>query len=451
MNPLKIGISGVRGIVGETFTPHLVVEFTSAFATYAGGGTVYVCEDARPSGRMVSSAVISSLIACGCAPVDLGVCPVPRMQYMISRSPEAAGGIAISAGHNSEDWNALRFIRPDGLYFNALQAEELLDVYHQGEFVKAGWDELELLSAGDGCRSGHLEAILSAVDAGAIRRAKFNIAADTCNGACSYAAAELLDELGCRTAILNDEPHEPFPYDPEPGTAGMGQLKTVVEATGFDAGFMFDTAGERLALVTDRAEPMNEEFTISLCTALKLERRRGIVVTNVSTTRALEDLAAKKKSTVLRTPVGMAFVSEAAARQGAVIAGEGSGGVIIPEVQWTGDALATMAFILDGLARKGERLSVLADSLPSYVMKKKRIPLDYTSIYRVIRKVRSQAKKLGGAAVLDLSDGIKVEWKSSWLHVRPSNTESLIRVIAEARSGRRADELLEMAAEWVSG
>ena len=448
MKPLKIGITGVRGIVGETFTPELAVRLASAFATYMGEGRICLCEDARPSGKMVRSAVISALIASGCEPVDLGICPAPAMQFEIRHSG-AAGGIVISAGHNPEEWNALRFVRSDGMYFNELQGEEILDIYHQGEFHKADWESLKPLRTDRNAKKRHIDAVLAAVDTKRIKKAGLRVALDTCNGACCREAKALLDALGCSRAALNDDPGEPFPHDPEPNEYNMRPLAAVVAATGFDAGFMFDTAGERLALVADGGRPLSEEQTIALCADFALEKHRGPIVTNVCTTRALDDLAKKYKVKIIRTSVGQGYVAETAMKFGAAAAGEGSGGVVVPRVHYAFDALATMAFVLDGLARRKSSLSAAAAALPKYFMLKDKVELDYTAIYRVIRKARRFLRKTSGATRLDMTDGMKMEWDSSWLHIRPSNTESMVRIIAEARTERRARELLETGREII--
>ncbi|MFA6450230.1 MAG: phosphoglucosamine mutase, partial [bacterium] len=434
MNALKIGISGVRGVVGETFTPHLVVQFTEAFATYAGRGEVYVCDDARPSGGMVRGAVIAGLLGAGCSPIDLEICPVPALQFAVARS-RAAGGIAVSAGHNPEDWNALKFIRTDGIYLNANQSDELLDIYHSGEFDKAKWNEIKPLKRQTNAARNHIKAILASVDVARIRKAKFRVAVDASNGACSKPAAELLDALGCPAAAINDEPGEPFPHDPEPNQANMRSLRALSRAIGCDAGFMLDTAGERLGIVTDAGESLPEDHTLAICVAAQLERKPGLVVTNLSTSRVIDDIARAYRSQVVRTPIGQAYVAEAAMKRRAVIAGEGSGGVILPRVHYANDGLAAIAFILDHLARRKTRLSKIAASLPEYTTIKKNIPLDYTELFKAVQHARRAVETDIKKAALDLSDGIKIDWRDSWLHIRPSNTEAMIRLIAEARDG----------------
>lgn len=448
MNPLKISITGVRGIVGDSFTPHLVVQFTQAFGTYLGGGRVCVCDDARGSAAMVRAAVLSGLAAVGCEPVDFGVCPTPAMQYAVGRG-RAGGGIAVSAGHNSEDWNALRFIRGDGMYLNAIQSDSLLDVYHAAAFSRAAWDSIPAVRTERTPFAAHLRAIRGSIDVARIKKRRFRVAVDTCNGACSTAAAQLLESLGCRVTTIHNEPGRPFPHDPEPAPRNMQTLQDVAAATDSHIGFMTDTAGERLGLVTESGEALSEETTLPLCVMLQMETQPGVVAANLSTTRAIDDLTRHAGGRVVRTLIGQAHVAEAALKHHAVIAGEGSGGVIIPAVHNNADALATMAFILHHLARRRAKLSTLVAQIPKYHIRKIKIPMDFTRIYSAIRKARAEAKERFKKARFTLDDGVKVEWPDAWLHVRPSNTESLIRIIAEAKTQSRAEKLLAAGAELI--
>ncbi|HEV2664838.1 MAG TPA: phosphoglucosamine mutase, partial [Blastocatellia bacterium] len=215
MKPLKIGITGVRGIVGETFTPEVAIAFAQAVGTYLGGGRVLVCRDTRPSGTMVRSAVMAGLLATGCEAIDLGVCPTPTMQLAVKHL-NAAGGVSITAGHNPLPWNALKFVRGDGLYLNTRQAEELLDIFHQGEFEKAKWNEIQTHIETHDAIERHIEVLKSAFDVEAVRRRKLTVAVDCCNGACSVLSPRWLAELGCAVLAINDDVAAPFPHDPEP-------------------------------------------------------------------------------------------------------------------------------------------------------------------------------------------------------------------------------------------
>jgi phosphomannomutase len=445
MKPLKIGISGVRGIVGETFTPELAVEFAQAFGTYFEGGRILVCRDTRASGPMVRAAVIAGLLSSGCNVIDLGICPTPTMQLAIKHF-NAAGGISITAGHNPAPWNALKFVRGDGLYLNTMQAEELLDILHQGEFAKARWDEIQTRVETRDAIENHIETLKQVFDVGAVRARKLTVAVDCCNGACSVLSPRWLEELSCRVLAINDELNSPFPHSPEPKRETMAQLRAVVKAGQADIGFAHDADGERIGIVTETGEALSEELTLAIATKIKLSQTPGTVVTHLSTTRAIETIAARYNSTVIRTPVGQPYISEAMIEHNAVLGGEGNGAVAIPEVQATNDAAAAIGLILEHLAKTGKRISELAAGLPRFTMLKHYIPVAPNLLFSVLNEVRSEAET-AGAADVDLSDGIKLSWPDGWLHIRASNTESMIRVIAEAESSLRAEELLAWAVD----
>ncbi|MEW6203262.1 MAG: phosphoglucosamine mutase [bacterium] len=443
MNPLKISVTGVRGIVGETFTPHLVVQFSQAFATYIGSGSVAVCRDTRPSGKMVCSAVLSGLLASGLKAIDLGVCPIPTMEYFIYHT-DTAGGIAVSAGHNPLNWNALKFIRSDGIYLNEREGEELLDIYHSGQFLMAPWNRIHKVHTNTNSAELHLNGISSSVDVPKIRNARLKVAVDVSGGACGAMVERMLNTFGCDAILLNAEPGKKVPYYPEPTRDNMSLLETVVSASEADVGFMLDTGGERLGIVTDEGEAMPEDFTLALCAFIALRRQPGTVVTNISTTHALEAVARRLGATVHRTPIGQSYVSEAAKKMGAIIAGEGSGGVVVPTVQYAQDSLAAIALILDFLAGERKPLSAIHRTLPRLIMKKMNIEMDFTTLFTTLERARSRAESEIRGAELNHIDGIKIEWKDAWLHIRASNTESLIRIIAEGKDEDRVNELLTL-------
>ena len=442
MNSLKIGISGVRGLVGETFTPELVVGFAQAFGTYLDSGRILVCRDARPSGPMVRSAVLGGLLASGCEVIDLGVCPTPSLQLAVRRLG-ADGGISITAGHNPEPWNALKFVRADGLYLNSLQADELLDIFHQGEFAKATWENIRSVVEERDAIAHHLEALARAFDVEAIKARRLTVAVDCCNSSCSYLSPRWLAELGCEVLAVNDDPSAPFPHAPEPTRRTMAQLRSVVKAGRADIGFAHDADGERLGIVTESGEILGEEATLPLCAEIELRRESGAVVTNVSTSGAVERIAARHGATVIRTPVGQAFISEAMSENRAVIGGEGSGGVIVPRVQLTHDSAAAVGLILEHMALTGVKISELAATLPRLSMLKHDVEVEPNRIYSVLQRVYEELEREG--MPFDQTDGLKVQRPDGWVHVRVSNTESKIRVIAESDTDARAEELLDWA------
>jgi phosphoglucosamine mutase len=442
MKPLKIGITGVRGIVGETFTPELAVGFAQAFATYLDQGRILICRDTRSSGPMVQAAVTAGLLAAGCEVIDLGICPTPSLQLAVT-DLKADGGIAITAGHNPSPWNALKFVRGDGLYLNSNQAEELLDVFHQGEFAKVGWNEIETSVQQHDAIPLHVAKLKETFSISAVKSRKLTVAVDCCNGACSRMIPNFLEELGCTVLALNDDPAAPFPHEPEPRPETMAQLRAVVKAGRADIGFAHDADGERLGIVTDTGEALSEETTLALASEIRLKQKSGIVVANISTTGAIEQIAERYGGSVIRTPVGQSYISEAMIESGAVLGGEGSGGVTVPEVQLTHDSAAATGLILESLAKSGERVSRLVEQLPRLAMLKRNLPVEPNKLYTILQNFRAAVEKDG--LTLDQTDGIKVVLPQGWVHVRASNTESLIRIIVEGAELSDARSLFEWA------
>ncbi|MBM3472451.1 MAG: phosphoglucosamine mutase [Armatimonadetes bacterium] len=444
MASLKISITGVRGIVGETLDPRLLTNFAQAFGTLVGPATVLISRDTRPSGPMVTSCVAAGLLATGCRVVELGVCPTPAMQWAV-KSTEAGGGIAVTAGHNALEWNALKFVRQDGLYLNANQGEELLNILHQGEFHKAPYREV--------CPAVETEALLPQeharvlrrhIDAKAIRKAAFTVAVDCCNGACSGFTPGFLGSLGCRVVPINTDTDQPFPHEPAPGPKNLGQLRALVAAAKADVGFAQDADGDRLGVVTEKGEAPGDELTLCLATEAVLSRGDpGPVVTNVSTTHAVDEVAERHGREVIRTRVGQSFVAEAALSNEAAVAGEGSGGVMFPRINCAHDSLATLAHVLELMAHVGRPLSSIVAELPSIHMVKLTIPCPPAKVSAVVEQIREEAEQgvFGGA--IDLEDGVKIIDEGMWVHVRASITEPIIRVISEGPTQQAANDLAE--------
>jgi phosphomannomutase len=442
MKPLKIGITGVRGIVGDTFTPEVAIGFAQAFGTYLDNGRILVCRDTRASGPMVRAAVVAGLLATGCEVIDLGVCPTPSLQLAVTWL-KADGGIAITAGHNPSQWNALKFVRGDGLYLNSMQAEELLDIFHQGEFAKATWDKIEPAIHHRDAIEHHVELLKDAFDVEAIRPRRLKVAVDCCNGACSRLIPRWLQELGCEVLAINDDPSATFPHPPEPKPETMAQLSAVVKAGHAEIGFAHDADGERLGIVTELGQPLSEELTLALATRIRLEQNAGTVVTNVSTTSAIDQIAARHGGTVVRTQVGQTYISEGMIEHGAILGGEGSGGVTVPELHLTHDSAAAVGLILEGLARMGKPVSEVVQELPRLTMLKHNVPVEPNRLYSVLQNFRLAIEH--EQLTHDLTDGIRVVLPQGWIHVRASNTESMIRVIVEAEEATSAHNLLD----WV--
>ncbi len=395
---------------------------------------------------MVQAAVCSGLLAAGCEVIDAGICPTPSMQLAVEQF-NAQGGIAITAGHNPSQWNALKFVRSDGLYLNAIQAEELLDIFHQGEFLKTTWDKINTEILHENAIEPHIQVLRKSFDVNLIRSKKLIVAVDCCNGSCALLIPRWLEALGCEVLAVNDDPSAPFPHAPEPTPNTMAQLRAVVRAGHANVGFAHDADGERLGIVTENGEPLSEELTLPLTALVRLQKSIGPIVTNVSTGTRIDRVAAKYGASVIRTPVGQSFISESIIESGAILGGEGSGGISVPEVHATHDSAAAIGLILEHLARSGETISDLAHQLPQLTMLKHNIPVEPNRLYSVLQNFRMVVETED--IEYELIDGVKVFFSDGWIHVRASNTESIIRIIVEADDSTRAQELIDWARDRV--
>jgi phosphomannomutase len=432
ISSLKISISGVRGIIGDSLTPQLAGALAQAFGTYVGGGPVIVGRDARPSGRMILQAVISGLLSSGCQPVDVGICPIPSFLFL-AKDSRSSGGIAVTASHNPKEWNGLKFISRDGLYLTPHQVEEFLDIYHQGDFTYAGPDRLKILRSEPQPVEPHLKKLLGYFKADLIRRKKFKVALDCGNGAGAILAPRLLQELGCETVVINAVPDGSFAHQSEPLPENIREICRTVVKSRADIGFVQDADADRLAIVNDKGRPLGEELTLALAAQYVLGKKKGSVVCNLSTTRAIDDIAAARKAPVFRTKIGEINVVEKvlSAEPAAVIAGEGNGGVILPEIHPCRDSFTGMGLILEYLAASGRTISALQKRVPRYVMIKDKIEGSAEQGYRLVSLLK---KRYEGQGKLSLLDGLKIDFPDHWIHVRPSNTEPIIRIISEART-----------------
>ena len=328
---LKISVSGVRGVVGETLTPRLLARFAQAFGTYVGQGKVLVGRDTRPSGQMVTDAVFAGLLATGCTPVDVGVAPIPAIQYRLSRREDVRGGIAVTASHNPAEWNALKLLSHAGLFLNTMQANELLDIYNQGAFSLVSGEEVPSPDAFDEeAVEAHLDAVLEQVDVRAIRAAKLRVAVDCVNGAGAVATPTLLRRLGCQVSPLGCSPSGLFHRPPEPLPEHLGALRRLVTEREVPVGFAQDADADRLAVVDSAGRALSGDVMLALLVDMVLRRGRGPVVVNLSTSSLIDVVAARHGAEVIRSPVGEANVVEAMLEHDAVVGGEGSGGLIYP-------------------------------------------------------------------------------------------------------------------------
>lgn len=446
---LKIGVSGIRGVVGEFLTPLLACAFAQAFGTYVGAGRVVVGRDTRSSGPMLQRAVHCGLMAAGCEAIDVGVLPTPTIQ-MYTAATRARGGLAITASHNPPEYNALKLFNGEGLFFNHYERSELLDIYHQSDFRQAENGAMRPLRTETGAPARmHLERVLKHVNVERIRARHFRVALDSVNGAGSVMSPGFLTEsLGCDLSAISIDPAKPFPRVAEPRPDTLGDLAGLVRSSGSEIGFAQDPDGDRLAVVDERGEVLDNDDVLALAIQAALERRPGNVVVNLTTSSAIDDVVAARGGRVYRTPVGEANVVETMRAVNAVIGGEGAnGGIIFPAVHLCRDSYLGMAFLLDRMAETGCSISELAAQLPQYSRKLGKAAFEHGKLGPLMQAL----EELFPNARLDRSDGLKLAWDDRWIHVRASNTEPILRIAAEARTGEAVEELYGQVTALLGG
>ncbi|HYG77952.1 MAG TPA: phosphoglucosamine mutase [Planctomycetota bacterium] len=440
MNDLMISISGVRGIVGRSLTPGLLVRLGEAFGTYMRSGKVVVGRDTRVSGEMVKCAVFSGLLSTGCSIVDVGVVATPTATLMIEEL-KADGGVVISASHNPVEWNALKFFRSDGVYLNADEGRDLLNLYYSGDFLRKPWDALKTIEVVSDAEAHHVDKVLSILDVPLIRSRKFRVALDCCNGAGVGVSLRLLRALGCSVEPIHCTPDGLFPHTPEPNFINLQDLCRFTRERNADLGFATDPDADRIAVVSEKGDFLGEELSLALATQYVLSRtkdRSRPVVINMSTSRVTEDIARQAGCQVIRTAVGEVNVAERMEEANAIIGGEGNGGVIDPRIHYGRDAIVGMGLILELMARTGSSCSQLAGALPQYAMLKTKIDCPAAQSREVIRRLKAEAQ----SARANLEDGLRLDWDDRWVHLRASNTEPVMRIIAEARTPEAAQALV---------
>jgi phosphomannomutase len=444
---LMVSVSGIRGRVGEALTPEIVASYAAAFGVWAlrvnPGRPVVVGRDSRVSGPMFHRVAIGALQSVGANVIDIGLTTTPTCQLAVE-DQHAAGGIMLSASHNPIEWNALKFIGPTGLFLEASEGTEMRAIVERG-IPRAKWDALGAVDMDGGAVGRHLEHILKIpyLDVAKIKGRRFHVALDCVRGAGAVIVPALLEQLGCRVTAIHLEPDGRFPHAPEPVAENLGELEKLVRDSHADLGVAVDPDVDRLALVSEVGKAIGEDYTLALAAMLVLRHRRGPVVTNLSTSLVVEDAVTRGGSTLTRAPVGEVNVAVRMRELNAVVGGEGNGGVILPEVHLGRDAPLGIALILQLLTETGKPLSAVAAELPRYAIVKDKLErpkASLESVYSSLRKVFSDAR-------VDTQDGLRLAWKDRWLHVRPSGTEPIVRVIAEAPTEQEARQLVQRARE----
>jgi phosphomannomutase len=446
---LKIGVSGIRGVVGEFLTPSLACAFAQAFGTYVGQGRVVVGRDTRLSGEMLQHAVTCGLLAAGCDVLDVGVLPTPTIQIHVGAT-RARGGIALTASHNPEEYNALKLFNAQGLFFNHYERSELLDLYHQSDFRQASNEQIR------GVRSDyttpadlHIKRVFEHVDAGRIAARRFRVGLDSVNGAGSLMSCRFLrDELHCELHAISVDPTKPFPRIAEPRPDTLGDLAALVTEQHCEIGFGQDPDGDRLAVCDETGTVLDNDDVLALAVDAALRRLPGDVVVNLTTSSVVDDVARSHNRKVHRTPVGEANVVERIQAVGAAIGGEGSnGGIIFPSVHLCRDSYTGMAFLLDRMAETGETISGLARKLPRYYRRLGKVAYEHGRLGTLMQALEENFPDVAA----DRADGLKLSWPDAWIHVRSSNTEPILRIAAEAKTEAGMDGLYRRVMQLLEG
>ena len=442
---LMVSVSGIRGRVGEALTPEIMCVYAAAFGSWATARgesrKIIVGRDSRVSGPMFHRVVLGALQSVGCEVIDIGVVPTPTVQLAVEHH-HAAGGLAITASHNPIEWNALKFIGPSGLFLEAAEGAEMRALL-SGHLPRVTWDKIGTVAEDNEAVNRHLDLVLGLpfIDVEAIRKKNFRVALDCVRGAGAPIMLALLERLGCVVTAINLEADGRFPRPPEPVAENLRDLERLVRDSRSDVGFAVDPDVDRLALVADDGRAIGEDYTLALAAKVVLEARGGVVVTNLSTSRIVDDIATAAGSKVIRAPVGEVNVATRMRTEKAHVGGEGNGGVIVTELHLGRDAPAGAALILQLLAKEGRRMSEIVADYPRYAIVKDKLdrpaaPLD--TVYEALRSA------FPGVEV-DTQDGLRLSWPDRWLHVRPSGTEPIVRVIAEAPTVDEATKLIRMA------
>ena len=439
-------ISGIRGTIGgktgDTLNPLDIVKFTTAYATFIGGKKIVVGRDGRISGLMVRNVVVGTLMGMGYDVIDIGYATTPTTELAVKMAG-ADGGIIITASHNPRQWNALKLLNKEGEFLTAADGAEVLRLAEAEDFNYAEVDQLGQLTIDDTFNQRHIDAVLGLklVDLEAIKARKFRVCVDTINSVGGIILPELFKLLGVDYEILNGECTGDFAHNPEPLEKNLLGIMDKMKQGGFDLGIVVDPDVDRLAFICEDGVMFGEEYTLVSVADYVLSHTVGNTVSNLSSTRALRDVTEKHGGVYTTAAVGEVNVTTKMKEVGAVIGGEGNGGVIYPESHYGRDALVGIALFLSSLAQKGCSASELRKTFPDYQIAKNRIDLTpETDVDAILMKVKELFAQDPEAKVNDI-DGVKIDFPDKWVHLRKSNTEPIIRVYSEAKSIEAADEL----------
>lgn len=446
MSELIISVSGLRGIVGETLTPDVAVRFVAAFAGKLPAGPIIIGRDGRSSGRMLSRAIVASLTACGRDCVDVDVAATPTIGVLVTER-EAAGAVQISASHNPPPYNGIKLFGSTGRVLDAQTGAAIRDAYQEGQAGWSSFDKIGTVLQDNDPHQPHLQKVLATVDTQAIAAARYRVLLDSNHGAGSILGKRLLEALGCEVVLVGDNPDGQFAHVPEPTAENLTEVASLVREQNCAVGFCQDPDADRLALIDADGRYIGEEYTLALCIqrAMAHPETRGPIVINGATSGMSERLAADAGVASYRSAVGEANVADMMIANQATYGGEGNGGPIDPRVGYVRDSFVGMAQVLDLMTSTGNSLAQLADALPKLHIHKSTASVSADRLPSLFQALTSQHSE----ATAQTGDGLRLAWKDKWLLVRGSNTEPIVRLIAEAESASEAKSLCDSAAKML--
>lgn len=449
MSEIIASVSGVRGITGDSLTPQSIIKFTSAFSEYCkinfkNNFKIVVGRDGRLSGEVIKNIVVSNLALCGFKVINIGIAPTPTVQ-IATEDMKCAGGISITASHNPQQWNGLKFLNSDGTFLDEIQIKEFLNIASNGNFHYVNIEKIKRPVNDFTWIDKHIEKILKLkiINVNKIRKRKFKVVVDAVNASGSVIIPKLLEKLGCKVIKLYCDGSGIFPHTPEPLPENLILLSKAVKNNKADLGIAIDPDADRLVLITDKGEPFSEENTITTAVNFVLKKnssKNKSVTVNLSTTRAVDDIAFLNKAKVFRSPVGEINVVKEMMKNKSVIGGEGSGGVIFPALHYGRDSLVGIVLVLNELAEYKYKLSDYKKTIPEYFISKSKVE-NINDPDILLNRLKNKFSKNKEVIKIWTNDGLKIDFKNYWVHLRKSNTEPILRIITEAKSKKEADDL----------
>lgn len=436
--PIK-SVAGIRGIIGESCLPDEWIKYVLAFASLCEGKRIIVGGDSRLSRDMLRHVAFSALISSGYEAIDLDVCPTPTVG-MVVRELHAKGGIAITASHNPKEWNGYKFFNSSGVFLSKEENARLFEKVQKSDYIRSSIDNIGWVKKYDKAIEVHLRQIFKVIKPNKIRKKRFKVVVDACNGAASVMLPMLMEMLNCDATLLNTDINKEFPHVPEPLPENIRSLCNAVKKHHADIGFAIDPDADRLAIVDENGNPIGEERTVTLGTYFLLSRMKSPIAVNLSTTQAMDDVAQIYDVPIYRTPIGEINVVAKLMETGAFAGGEGNGGLIVPSIHPGRDAATAMVVILEALTETKKPISLLNSQIPDYTLLKIKHPVNRKiNFQQLLEKTKKAFPKI---KEINETDGLKFVFEKSWIHVRPSGTEPIVRIFAEARTREEAEALI---------